>query len=118
MMKLIVNIFSITFTLILLVFILIVISYLTSINLFSMLYNFFEKQKENSLFPSNFLTSNSDNNNSSSSNIEIKDFKGDVKPIQIYKTNIIPLNKEYYDILLSSVKKIHDKLVFSMDISR
>jgi hypothetical protein len=118
MMKLIVNIFSITFTLILLVFILIVISYLTSINLFSMLYNFFEKQKENSLFPSNFLTSNSDNNNSSSSSkIEIKDFKGDVKPIQIYKTNIIPLNKEYYDILLSSVKKIHDKLVFSMDLA-
>ena len=115
-MKLIVNIFSITFTLILLVFILIVIPYLTSINLFSILYNFFEKQKENSLFSSNFLTSNSDSSSSSSSS-EIKDFKGDVKPIQIYKTNIIPLNKEYYDILLSSVKKVDDKLVFSMDLA-
>ena len=40
-----------------------------------------------------------------------------MKPIQIYKTNIIPLNKDYYDILLSSVKKVHDKLVFSMDLA-
>ena len=39
-----------------------------------------------------------------------------MKPIQIYKTNIIPLNKDYYDILLASVKKVHGKLVFSMDL--
>ena len=117
MMKLTVNTFSITFAVISLIFIIILTSYLTSINPFSIIHNLFEKQKEyskiNSLFSSPLLLSNS----ASSSNNEIKDPKGDVKPIQIYTTNIIPLNKDYYDILLSSVKKVHDKLVFSMDLA-
>ena len=116
-MKLTVNTFSIAFAVISLIFIMILTSYLTSINPFSILYNLFEKQKEyskiNSLFSSPLLLSNSAN----SSNNDIKDPKGDVKPIQIYTTNIIPLNKDYYDILLSSIKKVHDKLVFSMDLA-
>jgi hypothetical protein len=116
-MKLTVNTFSITFAVISLIFIIILTSYLTSNNPFSIIHNFFEKQKEyskiNSLFSSPLLLSNSAN----SSNNDIKDPKGDVKPIQIYTTNIIPLNKDYYDILLSSIKKVHDKLVFSMDLA-
>jgi len=116
-MKLTVNTFSIAFAVISLIFIMILTSYLTSINPFSILYNLFEKQKEyskiNSLFSSPLLLSNS----ASNSNNEIKDPKGDVKPIQIYATNIIPLNKDYYDILLSSIKKVHDKLVFSIDLA-
>ena len=116
-MKLTVNTFSIAFAVISLIFIMILTSYLTSINPFSILYNLFEKQKEyskiNSLFSSPLLLSNS----ASNSNNEIKDPKGDVKPIQIYATNIIPLNKDYYDILLSSVKKVHDKLAFSIDLA-
>jgi len=116
-MKLTVNTFSITFAVISLIFIIILTSYLTSNNPFSIIRNFFEKQKEyskiNSLFSSPLLLSNSAN----SSNNDIKDPKGDVKPIQIYTTNIIPLNKDYYDILLSSIKKVHDKLVFSMDLA-
>ena len=116
-MKLTVNTFSITFAVISLIFIIILTSYLTSNNPFSIIRNLFEKQKEyskiNSLFSSPLLLSNS----ATSSNNEIKDSKGDVKPIQIYTTNIIPLDKDYYDILLSTVKKVHDKLVFSMDLA-
>src|SRR2546428_10452090 len=46
---------------------------------------------------------------------EIKDAKGDVKPIQIYKTRIIPDIKDYYDILSVSVMKNNNKLTFDMD---
>ena len=46
MMKLTVNTFSIAFAVISLIFIMILTSYLTSINPFSILYNLFEKQKE------------------------------------------------------------------------
>ena len=81
-MKLTVNTFSIAFAVISLIFIMILTSYLTSINPFSILYNLFEKQKEyskiNSLFSSPLLLSNS----ASNSNNEIKNPKGDVKPIQ------------------------------------
>jgi hypothetical protein len=81
-----------------------------------------EKQKENSkinsLFYSNLLLSSYDGDRSnSSSEFEIKDPRGDVKPIQLYKTNIIPLNKDYYDILSSSVKKLNDKFVFTMELA-
>ena len=116
-MKLTVNTFSITFIGISLISILILIYYLNSINPFPIISNLIEKQKESSkinyLFPSSLLLSNPGSN----SDLEIKDSQGDVKPIQIYKTNIIPLNKDYYDILMASVKKVHDKLVFSMDLA-
>jgi len=48
---------------------------------------------------------------------EIKGAKGDVKPIQIYKTRIIPDIKDYYDILSVSVMKINNKLTFAMDLA-
>src|SRR5919112_6841197 len=116
-MKLFISPFSITFTGISLIFIIILVYYLTSFNLFPELNYLFDQQKEhskvNSLFSSTLLLSNS----GSSSDIEIKDSQGDVKPIQIYKTNIIPMKRDYYDILLGRVKKVHDKLVFSMDLA-
>src|SRR5712691_2189962 len=48
---------------------------------------------------------------------EIKGARGDVKPIQIYKTRIIPDIKDYYDILSVSVIKINNKLTFDMDLA-
>jgi hypothetical protein len=51
-----------------------------------------------------------------SSGSEIKDFKGDVTPIQIYRSNITPEVKDYYDILSASVMKINNKLTFTMDL--
>jgi hypothetical protein len=52
----------------------------------------------------------------SSSGSEIKGFKGDVTPIQIYRSNITPEVKDYYDILSASVMKINNKLTFTMDL--
>jgi hypothetical protein len=48
---------------------------------------------------------------------EIKGARGDVKPIQIYRTRIIPDIKDYYDILSVSVMKINNKLTFAMDLA-
>jgi len=48
---------------------------------------------------------------------EIKGARGDVKAIQIYRTNIIPDIKDYYDILSVSVMKINNKLTFAMDLA-
>lgn len=48
---------------------------------------------------------------------EIKGARGDVKPIQLYKTSITPEIKDYYDILSVSVKKIGNKLTFTMDLA-
>ena len=65
-MKLFISPFSITFTGISLIFILIFIYYLTSINPFPIINNLIEKQKESSktthLFPSPLLLSNSGSN--------------------------------------------------------
>lgn len=36
---------------------------------------------------------------------ELKGARGDVKPIQIYRTKVIPEIKDYYDILSVSVMK-------------
>jgi hypothetical protein len=47
---------------------------------------------------------------------EIKGVRGDVKPIQLYKTGITPGIKDYYDILSVSVTKINNKLTFAMDL--
>jgi hypothetical protein len=93
----------------------ILISYLSTINLFFPIKNMFEKQQAN--INNHYLFSPSLLLPSSSSNSEIKDPKGDVKPIQIYRTNIIPKIKDYYDIVLASVKKLNGKLVFSMELS-
>jgi hypothetical protein len=46
---------------------------------------------------------------------EISDARGDVKPIQIYRTKIVPEIENYYDILSASVEKVNDRLIFSMD---
>jgi hypothetical protein len=48
---------------------------------------------------------------------EIKGVRGDVKPIQIYRTRIIPDIKDYYDVLSVSVMKIDNKLTFDMDLA-
>ena len=47
----------------------------------------------------------------------ITDARLDVKPIQIYRTKIVPGIKDYYDILSSRVYKVNDRLVFSMDLA-
>lgn len=47
---------------------------------------------------------------------EVKGDRGDVKPIQIYRTKLIPEIKDYYDILSVSVMKINNKLSFEMDL--
>jgi hypothetical protein len=39
------------------------------------------------------------------------------KPIQIYRTKIIPEIKDYYDILSASLGRVNDKLIFSMDLA-
>jgi hypothetical protein len=48
---------------------------------------------------------------------EIKGARGDVKPIQIYRTKIIPEINDYYDILSVSVMRINNKLTFAMDLA-
>jgi hypothetical protein len=48
---------------------------------------------------------------------KIKGVRGDVKPIQLYKTTITPGIKGYYDILSVSVTKINNKLIFAMDLA-
>lgn len=48
---------------------------------------------------------------------EIKGVRGDVKPIQLYKTSITPGIKDYYDIISVSVTKINNKLIFAMDLA-
>jgi hypothetical protein len=48
---------------------------------------------------------------------EIRDARADVKPIQIYRTKIIPEIKDYYDILSARVQKVNDRLIFSMDLA-
>jgi hypothetical protein len=45
---------------------------------------------------------------------EIKGARGDVKPIQIYRTKIIPEIKGYYDIVSVSVMEINNKLTFAI----
>jgi hypothetical protein len=48
---------------------------------------------------------------------EIKGVRADVTPIQIYRSIVIPEVKDYYDILSVSVKKINNKLTFTMDLA-
>ena len=48
---------------------------------------------------------------------EIKGIRGDVTPIQIYRSIITPEVKDYYDILSVSVMKINNKLTFTMDLA-
>jgi hypothetical protein len=48
---------------------------------------------------------------------EIKGVRGDVTSIQIYRSNITPEVKDYYDILSVSVMKINNKLTFTMDLA-
>ncbi|MBV9176313.1 MAG: hypothetical protein JO297_04690 [Nitrososphaeraceae archaeon] len=54
---------------------------------------------------------------SPTSSSEIRDARADVKPIQIYRTKIIPEIKDYYDILSARVQKVNDRLIFSMDLA-
>ena len=54
---------------------------------------------------------------SPASSSEIRDARADVKPIQIYRTKIIPEIKDYYDILSARVQKVNDRLIFSMDLA-
>jgi hypothetical protein len=54
---------------------------------------------------------------SPTSTSEITDARLDVKPIQIYRTKIVPGIKDYYDIISLRVDKVNDKLIFSMDLA-
>src|SRR5918911_5598397 len=54
---------------------------------------------------------------SASGGSEIKGIRGDVTPIQIYRSNITPEVKDYYDIISASVMKISNKLTFTMDLA-
>jgi hypothetical protein len=53
----------------------------------------------------------------SGSGSETKGIRGDVRPIQVYRSNITPEVKDYYDILSASVMKINNKLTFTMDLA-
>ncbi len=53
----------------------------------------------------------------SASGSEIKGVRGDVTPIQIYRSIITPEVKDYYDILSVSVMKTNNKLTFTMDLA-
>ncbi|HZD36044.1 MAG TPA: hypothetical protein VE130_12640 [Nitrososphaeraceae archaeon] len=48
---------------------------------------------------------------------EIKDVRGDVTPVQIYRSDILPKVKDYYDILSVSITKIKNRLTFTMDLA-
>src|SRR5919202_2595837 len=48
---------------------------------------------------------------------EIKGIRGDVTPIQIYRSIITPEVKDYYDIISANVMKINNKLIFTMDLA-
>src|SRR5919202_364253 len=48
---------------------------------------------------------------------EIKGVRGDVTPIQIYRSIITPKVEDYYDIISLSVMKINNKLTFTMDLA-
>jgi hypothetical protein len=54
---------------------------------------------------------------SPTSTSEITDARLGVKPIQIYRTKIVPGIKDYYDILSLRVDKVNDRLIFSMDLA-
>jgi hypothetical protein len=94
----------------------IAISYLSTINSFFPIKNWFEKRANVVIsFLLSFHSSLSNHNNSIASVISKKD---DVQPIQIYKTPIIPKFEDYYDILSASVNYTNNKLlVFSMDLA-
>ena len=53
----------------------------------------------------------------SGSGSETKGIRGDVRPIQVHRSNITPEVKDYYDILSASVMKINNKLTFTMDLA-
>ena len=93
----------------------IAISYLSTINSFFPIKNWFEK-RVNVVISSllSFHSPLSDHN----SIVSVISKKGDVQPLQIYKTPIIPKFKDYYDILSASVNYTNSKLlVFSMDLA-
>jgi hypothetical protein len=48
---------------------------------------------------------------------EIKGVRGDVTPIQIYRSTITPEVKDYYDIISANMMKISNKLTFTMDLA-
>ena len=48
---------------------------------------------------------------------EINGIRGDVIPVQIYRSNIIPKVKDYYDILLVSITRINNKLTFTINLA-
>src|SRR5689334_20072134 len=87
-------------------------SYIATIMSFLPLRHLPYTEKSNlSTSPSSLLFS------SSSGRSEIKGKRGDVIPIQIYRSNMIPEVKDYHDILSVSVNKINNKLTFTMDLA-
>ncbi len=79
-----------------------IVSYLATINSFFPIEKWL-KQRVNIII-SSISSYNSPLTNYSGIVSTIGGVKGDVKPIQIYKTNIIPKIKDYYDIISASVK--------------
>ena len=54
----------------------------------------------------------------SSSSNKIEDRRGDAKLINLYKTNIIPEIRDYYDILSASINKFSDdKILLTIDLA-
>jgi hypothetical protein len=97
----------------------IIVSYSITINSFFPINNLLVIQKEkintDSLFAGHLLLPY--NSNFGSINSKTIDPKGDVRQIQIYKSNTIPEIKDYYDILSTNIDKVNGKLVFSMDLA-
>jgi hypothetical protein len=48
---------------------------------------------------------------------EINGARGDVTPIQIYRSSIIPKVEDYYDILSISVTRINNRLTFTINLA-
>jgi hypothetical protein len=87
-------------------------SYIATIMSFLPLRNLPYTEKSNlSTSPSSLLFS------SSSGSSEIKGKRGDVIPIQIYRSTITPEVKDYYDIISANVMKNSNKLTFTMDLA-
>jgi hypothetical protein len=93
----------------------IAISYLSTINSFFPIKTWFENRVN--VVMSSLLSFHSPLHGHNSI-VSVISKKGDVQPIQIYKTSIIPKFEDYYDILSASVNYTNNKLlVFSMDLA-
>jgi hypothetical protein len=93
-----------------------VISYLSTINSFFPIKDWFEKRI--SIIATSLLSFNKPTNNPDQIVSIMKGEPKDIQPLQIYRSNIIPKIENYYDILSASVNYTNNKLlIFSMDLA-